>query len=218
MKRPFYLRDVARNSPSSFVYNHSDGGLHRRGPPETKPGSLLKKRRRTRFDDPDLHNQRALLAFLEKDNAALEEQWKWAAQNPHAEVVMFGKAMMLMNYGQLHAARRLLDETVARTRPMRQGKISPSGTRTWRRQEALLGDVEEVETSRNEIPCRPAGASFGLNLALAFALAGRFCAGAEVGGFNRSKVPAEYFGPKLQPYLRSGLQCSCAQTTRPAQS
>ena len=62
-----------------------------------------------KIDSIDLHTRRALLAFLQRDNAALTEQWKWSADHPEDLALKVGKARMEIYYGQFRAAERLTE-------------------------------------------------------------------------------------------------------------
>jgi eukaryotic-like serine/threonine-protein kinase len=41
-----------------------------------------------KFDGPDLHEKRALLAFLQKDEPEMQKQWNWAVGKPHTDHFM----------------------------------------------------------------------------------------------------------------------------------
>ncbi len=217
-----HLRDVARNSPSSFVYDPlmvayiGAGRLN-------EARIAFEEAEAHKFDDPNLHNQRALLAFLEKDNAVLEEQWKWAAQNPHAEGVMFGKALMLMNYGQLRAARRLLDEMTARSKANTSGEDFTDRYASLAAEEALLGDVEQVGRAAAKSLAGRQGRASELNLALAFALAGDSAQAQKLADsidqkFPRNTLIQNYSLPAIRAamQLRTNNPAGAIETLRPA--
>jgi len=70
-----------------------------------------------KFDAPPMHVTRAFLAFLQKDEPAMQEQWNWAAGNvgqPAAEsLLLYAKPSVEAYYGDFHEARRLLNQGIA---------------------------------------------------------------------------------------------------------
>jgi len=65
-----------------------------------------------KFDTADMHEDRLKLAFLQKDESAMEEQWKWAAGKPMEDRLVFGRSTVEAYYGQFAAARRLTEQAV----------------------------------------------------------------------------------------------------------
>jgi tetratricopeptide (TPR) repeat protein len=61
------------------------------------------------FDSTSLRRMRALLAFLSGDDAAIQEQWAWAAGRVDARSLFQAKAMVEEYHGQLRAALRSAD-------------------------------------------------------------------------------------------------------------
>lgn len=63
------------------------------------------------FDSVFLHEQRAFLAFLERDETALNEQWHWAAGRPEANYnLLHGRAVIERYFGRYREYRRLSAE------------------------------------------------------------------------------------------------------------
>ena len=53
------------------------------------------------FDSAGLHENRALLAFLQRNHSKMEEQWRWAEGKPDADYqLLYGRAEMEAYYGR----------------------------------------------------------------------------------------------------------------------
>jgi serine/threonine protein kinase/tetratricopeptide (TPR) repeat protein len=65
-----------------------------------------------KFDGPDLRENRALLAFLQSDEPAMQEQWRWAAGKPFADRFLAAKSRTEAYDGHLGEARRLMEESI----------------------------------------------------------------------------------------------------------
>jgi eukaryotic-like serine/threonine-protein kinase len=201
-----YGRDVARNLPSSAIYDNlleayiGAGRLN-----EAK--IAFDEAEAHKIDDPVLRSRRALLAFLQRDNAALEEQWSWAAQNPHAGLVMQGKALMLMYYGRVHAARRSLEETIAKNKANAPGEYFTNGYALLAHQEAVLGNFEEVRRAATNALAGRQGRPSDLELALAFALAGDSAQAQKLADSVNQKFPLDTLVQNYSlPAIRAAMQ------------
>jgi hypothetical protein len=79
-----------------------------------------------KFDAPPMHVTRALLAFLEKDQPTMQEQWSWAVGNvgkPAAEsLLLFARPSVETYYGHFRKARGLT----------KQGKALGRNAGSWR--------------------------------------------------------------------------------------
>jgi eukaryotic-like serine/threonine-protein kinase len=65
------------------------------------------------FDDSGAHADRALLAFLQNDPSAMQEEWAWAAQNPAgAGPVIFREARIRAYHGRFRESHRLTQQAV----------------------------------------------------------------------------------------------------------
>ena len=63
------------------------------------------------IDSPRLRSHRLLLAFLKKDDAAMQEQWRWAMGKPDFEyLALFGRAQVGSYYGRVRESRSLIDQ------------------------------------------------------------------------------------------------------------
>jgi eukaryotic-like serine/threonine-protein kinase len=65
------------------------------------------------FDSMNLRYSRVVLAFLRKDDIAMQQLWAGAAGKAGAHRVIFGKAMVEASRGQFRAARRSADTAAA---------------------------------------------------------------------------------------------------------
>jgi eukaryotic-like serine/threonine-protein kinase len=125
-----------------------------------------------KMDTPALRNKRAILAFLQKDNAALERQWLWAAHNPNASEVMLGKAHMQMYHGQFQAAHRLTKDTIAQARASASNEDIAYESVNRALQEAAVGNAAEAWQAAAKVLAGPQQLPLPPGLALTFALAG----------------------------------------------
>ena len=65
------------------------------------------------FDSTDLRDWRVLLAFLRKDDVAMQEQWTWGIGRADGSQLLSGKARVEAYHGQFGAARRSADTATA---------------------------------------------------------------------------------------------------------
>jgi serine/threonine protein kinase len=65
-----------------------------------------------KFDRTDMHDDRALVAFLQEDKPAMEEQWRWGEGKPFADRLIFERSRVKTFYGQFAAARPLTEQAV----------------------------------------------------------------------------------------------------------
>jgi serine/threonine protein kinase len=66
-----------------------------------------------KIDAPALHSLRALLAFLQKDELAMNEQRSWGEGRQGAEdLLLFGRSMKEAYYGHFRIARRLSQQAI----------------------------------------------------------------------------------------------------------
>jgi eukaryotic-like serine/threonine-protein kinase len=217
-----YARDVARNLPSSPIYNNLMEAYIVAGR-LNEARIAFDEALAHKIDDPALRSRRALLAFLERDNAALEEQWSWAAQHPHAEIVMQGKALMLIYYGQFHAGRRLLEETMAKKKVNAPGEDFTNGYALLASQDAVAGNCEQARQAAANALAGPQARFSDLNLALAFALACDSAQAQKLANSINQKFPLDTLVQNYSlPAIRAGMQL-CAnkpadaiETLRPA--
>jgi serine/threonine protein kinase/DNA-binding winged helix-turn-helix (wHTH) protein/Tfp pilus assembly protein PilF len=89
-----------------------------------------------KFDGSDFRWNRALLAFLQHDDGALQEQWNWAEGKPGAARLLWGKAMVEAYYGRFRSARTLQQQALDLDTKLRM----PS----WPQYEAFVGNLEKA--------------------------------------------------------------------------
>jgi serine/threonine protein kinase len=95
-----------------------------------------------KFDEPGLHELRALLAFLQRDEAAMQEQWTWAANKPVADRFFFLRSKVEAYYGHFRAARHFTD------RAINLAATSDAIERSYRRGEEALREAEVGNTAQ----------------------------------------------------------------------
>jgi eukaryotic-like serine/threonine-protein kinase len=103
-------REAARLNPNAFTYDKVIGASIRSEQFDAAKTALAAARAR-KFDYPPLHDTQVLLAFLQKDQAAMEEQWKWAMGKPGADYLLLnGRARVQSYYGKEVESRGLSDQ------------------------------------------------------------------------------------------------------------
>jgi serine/threonine protein kinase/tetratricopeptide (TPR) repeat protein len=118
-----------------------------------------------------LRDHRVLLAFLQKDNAAMQEQWNWARGKPDPDYrLAHGRFAVEQYYGQLRKAReeQVFDQTQRSNESMRV---------YWDASEALfeaeIGNLAEAKRSAtNALLADPRNRDTRMLLALVFARTG----------------------------------------------
>jgi len=129
-----------------------------------------------KFDAPPMHVTRALLAFLQKDNPAMQEQWSWAEKSvgqPAAEsLLLFARPSVETYYGHFREARGLMKQGVALER--KAGSWHPTseyGTVHALREAEAGNSVRAQRAAANALP-KVQDRDTQLGLALVFARAG----------------------------------------------
>jgi tetratricopeptide (TPR) repeat protein len=74
--------------------------------------AIFEEAQQRKFDTPDLREQRVLVAFLEKDEPAMQEQWNWAASKPIADLFLFGRSRVEAYYGHFGMARQMTEQAI----------------------------------------------------------------------------------------------------------
>jgi len=74
--------------------------------------SVFEEAQQRKFDTPDLHEVRALLAFLQNDEPAMQEQWTWAANKPIADQFLFAKARVEAYHGRFSQIRQATERAM----------------------------------------------------------------------------------------------------------
>jgi len=121
-------REAARLLPSPWSYNmliYHDiltGRLD-----EAK--AIFDEAAARKFDAPPMHVTRTLLAFLQKDQTAMQEQWNWAegaVGAPAAEsLLLFARPSVAIYYGRFREARGLMKQGIALEK--KAGFLRPTG-------------------------------------------------------------------------------------------
>ena len=163
-----YRRMAVRLSPSNVTYGALiDDYTHLNRLNEAK--ATFDEAEARKLDSDNLRIGRAMVAFLEKDNAAMEEQWSWAEGKEGSGLVIYGKSLVEAYYGRLHEAQRT--RKLARSiRSNAPGRISMVADEALI--EAEVGDFRKaLRTATSALAGSPdRGDQF--TLAQAFALAG----------------------------------------------
>ena len=94
-----------------------------------------------RIGDPTMHELRALVGFLQKDEPAMDEQWSWAARHdPDVEAsFIFAKSMTEAYYGHFRMARQLSQQAI--TLATKAGSSTPFYRGDEMLREAEVGDL-----------------------------------------------------------------------------
>jgi eukaryotic-like serine/threonine-protein kinase len=166
-----YMRDATRALPSNALYVSLMKAYTVAGRLDEAKATFDEAEAR-KIDSPDLHFRRALLAFLQRDNAALTEQWKWATDHPENTSVKTGKARMEIYYGQFRAAQRLTEDTIKQAKSSASNAGFAENLATKAVQEAVVGNVADARQVAAKALADPQQGTHQLDLALAFALAG----------------------------------------------
>jgi len=109
-------REAARLLPSVWSYNSL---IYRNIVTDRleEAKALFDEAAARKFDAPPMHVTRALLAFLQKDNLAMQEQWRWAdgavGERAAESLLLFARPSVATYYGHFLEARRLLTQGVA---------------------------------------------------------------------------------------------------------
>jgi serine/threonine protein kinase/Tfp pilus assembly protein PilF len=129
-----------------------------------------------KFDAPPMHVTRALLAFLQKDNPAMQEQWSWAEKSvgqPAAEsLLLFARPSVETYYGHFREARGLMKQGVTRERKAGSWRPTSEYDTVHALREAEAGNsVRAQRAAANALP-KVQDRDTQLRLALVFARAG----------------------------------------------
>ena len=162
-------REAARLLPTPWSYNNSMVASIVADRLEEARATFDEAQTR-KFDTPDLRENRAVLAFLQKDQPAMQEQWNWAAGKPIADRFLFARSRIEAYYGHFREAR-LIEQALNPA-----AKSAVSGPAYWNAEEAL----REAEVGTSAQAQRLAAKALAsdpnrigqLSVALAFARAG----------------------------------------------
>jgi pentatricopeptide repeat protein len=166
-----HWRDVTRDLPSSAFYQSLMRAYMRAGRLDEAKAAFDEAVTR-KMDNAGLRHNRAILAFLQRDNAALAEQWEWVVHHPKDVGLMLGKARMQMYYGQFRAAHRLAEDTIKQAEANEPNAGFAETFANDAIQEAVVGNAAEARQAAMMALAGPQQQSVQSDLALAFALAG----------------------------------------------
>jgi pentatricopeptide repeat protein len=166
-----YWRDVTRDLPSGAFHQSLMRAYMAAGRFEEAKAAYDEAEARN-MDGPGLRVDRAILAFLQRDNIALAEQWEWVAKHPKSVGIMLGKAQMFRYYGQLRAARLLTEDTIKQMKESAPNADFAGIYAGIAMQEAVVGNTAQAQQGTANALAGPQLQSAQSNLALALALAG----------------------------------------------
>jgi serine/threonine protein kinase/tetratricopeptide (TPR) repeat protein len=129
-----------------------------------------------KFDAPPMHVTRALLAFLKKDEAAMQEQWSWAMGNvgkPAAEsLLLYARPSVETYYGHFREARRVLKQGIALETKAGSGRPTSEYDTVHALREAEAGNSARAQRAAAKALQKVRDRDTQLALALVFARAG----------------------------------------------
>jgi pentatricopeptide repeat protein len=164
-------RDVTRYLPSSAFYQSLMRAYMQAGRLDEARATFDEALAR-KMDNSGLRGNRAILAFLQRDNAALAEQWEWVAHHPKDVELMLGKTRMQMYYGQFSSAHRLAEDTIKQAKASTPNASFSEEFANDAIQEAIVGNAVKARRAAAKAVAGPQKRSVQSDLALALALAG----------------------------------------------
>jgi hypothetical protein len=159
-----------------------------------------------RIDGVYLRDRRMLLAFLQKDNAAMQEQWSWAVGKPGADAVVYGKAMVETYYGKFRDGRSLIEQAIAL--PEKSQELNPSYYRAAEAaREAEVGNLAEARRGATNALSGAQDRYANFKLALAFALAGDLPRAQKLADALNQKFPLDTLAQNYSlPTIRAAMK------------
>jgi eukaryotic-like serine/threonine-protein kinase len=127
------------------------------------------------FNGPDMRDERVLVAFLQRDEPAMREQWSWAAGKPIADGLLLGRSRVEAYRGHFNEARRL--EKQAIDLAAKSDASAPLGNVGFDNseealEEAEVGNLAEARRFAAQSRANTLNRNSQLVLALAFARTG----------------------------------------------
>jgi eukaryotic-like serine/threonine-protein kinase len=137
-------REATRLLPSAQTYALLMSSNIAAGRPDEAKAAFDEAQAR-RIGDPTMHELRALVGFLQKDEQAMDEQWSWAARRgPDVEdSFIFTKSMTEAYYGHFRMARRLSQQAI--TLATKAGSSTPFYRGDEMLREAEVGNLAIVQ-------------------------------------------------------------------------
>jgi serine/threonine protein kinase len=166
-----YWRDVTRDLPSGPFYQSLMRTYMQAGKLDEAKAAFDEAETR-KMDSAALRGNRAILAFLQRDDTALAEQWKWATDHPKDIGLMMGKAQMQMYYGQFRAAHRLQEEIIKQLKTSAPDSVFGGTYSSNAVEEAVVGNSPDSQQAVTKFLAGPREQLIESDWALAFALRG----------------------------------------------
>lgn len=166
------LREAARLLPSPWSYrNWMFASIKANRLEEAK--AVYDEAQARKFDGPDFHENRILIAFLQKDEPTMQAQWNWAAGKPMEERFLFGRSRVEAYHGHFAQARHLREQGIS----LAAKSNDPSGDVAFEYaeealNEAAIGNLAEAQRSAQKAFAGSPNRNAKLVMALAFARAG----------------------------------------------
>lgn len=123
-----------------------------------------------KFDGPDFHEARILVAFLEKDDSTMQAQWNWAAGKPMEDRFLFGRSSVEAYHGHFAEARHLRERAIR----LAAKSNDPSGNVAFDYAEQALDEAaigNSAEAQRSAITALASSPNRNAKLVMALALA-----------------------------------------------
>jgi serine/threonine protein kinase/tetratricopeptide (TPR) repeat protein len=129
-----------------------------------------------KFDVPPMHVTRALLAFLQKDDPAMQEQWRWAeravGERAAESLLLFARPSVETYYGHFREARGLMKQGIALERKAGSWRPTSEYDSFHALREAEVGNSARAQQGAAKALASTPNRDSQLLLALAFARAG----------------------------------------------
>jgi len=161
-----------------------------------------------KIDGEALRAHRVLLAFLQKDNAAMQEQWDWGRGKPDPEYILaHGRSMVEQYYGQFRKAHgwkeRLFDPAKSSRKTMLLAYDAGDAL-----SEAEVGNLARAkQTARIALLADPRNRDTRLTLALAFARAGDLAAAQKLADQLSEELPLDTLAQNYSlPVIRAAMR------------
>jgi len=162
-------REAARLLPTPWSYNNSMVASIVADRLEEAKATFDEAQTR-KFDSPDLRENRAVLAFLQNDQPAMQEQWNWSAGKPIADSFLFARSRIEAYYGHFREAR-LTEQAL---NPAAKSAVSGPAYRNTEEalREAEVGNSAQAQRLAAKALASAPNRIGQLSVALAFARAG----------------------------------------------
>jgi DNA-binding winged helix-turn-helix (wHTH) protein/Flp pilus assembly protein TadD len=165
-------REAARLLPSPWSYrNWMFTSIMANRLEEAK--AVFDEAQARKFDGPDFHEERVLIAFLQKDEPTMQAQWNWAAGKPMEDRSLFGRSSVEAYHGHFAEARHLREQAIS----LAAKTNDPNGNVAFdyaeeALDEAAIGDSAEAQRLAQRAFTNSPNRNAKLVMALAFARAG----------------------------------------------